>query len=412
MNGECEGIFLMSSRFIVVQAQPSAMYSILLEHPQGDHSDIPEKNWELSGHFAVTLYTIKGHLVVHPCELVGFLDCFSHPLQPDERYIQSDDYKSATTTSEIIQSLFPEFINYRNTKLLEQIVQRFGCDTCKEALREYQQHYSKCTAVKLCSLPNAVSDEELDQVKGVKRLRVTTDKTLEEATIADTEIVQNGVGQATGIDTGFITPAQHDSGSLILTFLVPESVSEIFRELCEEDLEILANCGITRLQIENCVIENIQEYCTNAVNDIEQPLCIDRPGITTKGLDLILQLKKVAQSTQYAHLVNLLADIPQQILRRTCSDEFLQQLAPTIRNWAELAPYLGITKSIVQQITMQYDSVEEQAYHALLRWKCLDLDSATHEGLVEFLVYHAPLSTVEAALNLISPAQLALGEIL
>ena len=129
-------------------------------------------------------------------------------------------------------------------------------------------------------MPNAVSDEELDRTTGVKRLRVETNISLEEATIADTETVQNGLGQATGIGPYFITPAQHDPGSLILTFLVPESVCDIFCELCEEDLEILANCGIMRLQIEDCVIENIHEHCTNVDKELEQSLCIDHPDIT------------------------------------------------------------------------------------------------------------------------------------
>ena len=383
-------------------------FIILIDQLQGNQPDITGKNWELAGQFSVALNTIKDLLATHvdPCKLVGFLDCFSHPFKPDNRYIQSDDYKSAATTSEIIQSLFPKFINYENTRLLEQIVQRFGCDKCKAALQEYQQHYSNSTDKKLCNMPNAVSEEELDRATGVKRLRVEKDMRLQDATVAETETVQNALEQATGIDSCFISPAQHDQGSLILTFLVPESVSEIFRELCKEDLEILANCGITRLQIEDCVVENIHKYRTNADGQIEQPLCIDHPDITSKGINLALLLNKVVQCTQYAHLVNLLAGIPHKNMRKECSNNFLRQLAPTIGSWTELAPYLGITKSEVQQITIQYHSMEEQTYQALLQWKQLFQDSATHEGLVEFLVHHTPLSTVEAALNHISPATL------
>lgn len=60
----------------------------------------------------------------------------------------------------------------------------------------------------------------------------------------------------------------------------------------------------------------------------------------------------------------------------------------------------------MQQIALQYHSKEEQSYRALLQWKELFQESATHEGLVEFLVRHTSLSTVEAALNIISPANL------
>ena len=354
----------------------------------------------------MALDAIKDFLAVEPRKLKAYLCCLCHPLWPDEPCVQSRLYESATTTSEIIQNLFPKLINYENTGLLRQIVLRFGCDKCKAALKEYLQHYSKFTDKKLCNMPNAVSDEELDRATGVKRLRVETNKTLKEATIADTEAVQDGLGQAAGIDPYFITPAQHTTGSLILTFLVPECVFEIFCELCEEDLEILANCGITTLQIEGCVIENIHEYCTNADREIELSLCIDHPDITAKGINLALLLKKVVRSTQYAHLVNLLAAIPQENMHRVCSKNFLRQLAPTIGNWTELAPYLGITGSTEKQIALQYHSMEEQSYQALLQWKQLYQKSATHEGLVEFLVRHAPLSTVEAALNIISPAML------
>ena len=382
-------------------------FIIFIDEPQGDDSDIPGTNWKLTAQFSVALNTIK-RLLAHldRCELVGFLDFLSHPLKPDKPYIQSDYYKSAATTSDIIQSLFPKFINYQNTGLLEQIVHTFGCDKCEEALQEYQQYYSNFTDKKLCNMPNAVSEEELVQVKGVKRLSIETSMSLVDATVADTEKVQNALEQATGIGSGFMSPAQHDEGSLILTFLVPESISDIFCELCEEDLEILANCGITRLQIEDCAVENIHEYHTNADGKIEQLLCIDHPDITDKGINLALLLKKVVQCTQYAHLVNLLAGVPHENMQKECSSNLLRQLAPTIGSWTELAPYLGITKSEVQQITMQYHSVEEQTYQALLQWKQLYQDSATHEGLVEFLVHHAPLSTVEAALNHISQPKL------
>ena len=399
------------------------VYIILLEQP---HCDIPGENWEIVDKFSVALEAIEDSLAVEPCKLKAYLGRLCHPLKPDKPYVKSRHYESAATTSEIIQSLFPKFINYQNTGLLRQIVLRFGCDKCKAALQEYLQHYSTFSDKKLCNVPNAVSDEELDWAMGVKRLRVETNKELKEcgspnhrrsvsqaklkedklkvATVADIKTVQNAVGKATGIDPDFISPAQHGPGSLILTFLVPESVCEIFCELCEDDLEILANCGVTRLQIEDCVIENVQKHCTNT--DREKDL-IDDPDITAKGIDLVLLLKKkVLQCTQYAHLVNLLAAIPQEDMHRVCSINVLQRLAPTISNWIDLAPYLGITGSTVQQIELQYPSMEEQSYQALLQWKELYQDSATHESLVEFLVRHAPLSTVETALTIIIPATL------
>ena len=376
-------------------------YIILIEQPLAQLLDIPGENWDITDKFSVTLEAIKDFLTVEPHKLKAYLCCLCHPLKPDELYVQSHHYESATTTSEIIESLIPKFINYKNNGLLRKIVLRFGCDKCKAALQEYLQHYSKFTDKKLCNMPNAVSDEELDRATGVKRLRVEANMRLEEATLSDTETVQYGLGQATGIDPYFISPAQHDPGSLILTFLVPEIVFEIFCELCEEDLEILADCGITRLQIENCVIENIDEYYKSADREKKQSLCIDDPDFTAKGISLVMLLKKV-QCTQYAHLVNSLAAIPEENLQRACSNMFLQQLALTIGNWTELASYLGITGSTVQEIALQYHSMEEQTYQALLQWKQSYQDNATHEGLLKFLLQHAPLSTVEAALNIIS----------
>ena len=373
-------------------------------------SVIPDKEWEIAAQFTNALVTIENLLEkrLKPSKLKMFLCQFCHPLNPEILYVESHLYEHASTTTEIITSLVPKFINYVNVGLLKQIVEIFGCKRCKAALQKYLKLYSQFTCKKLCNMPNAVSDEELDQATGVKKLRVETDKKLEEATITDVETVQNGLGKSTGIDPSFIAPAQHDEGSLILTFLVPESVWEIFHELCEEDLEILADCEVMRLQIEDCVIENIQQYRTKGAREIEQSSCFDHPGITAKGIDIALLLqKKVLRHKEYAHLVDLLADIPQEDMHKECTDRFLWHLAPNLDNWIELTPYLGIPESVVLQITGQHpDSINDQTYQALLQWKQLDCKSATYECLVECLVRHASLSAIKAALSMISPANL------
>ena len=65
---------------------------------------------------------------VNVTDLKDFLDCYSHPLYPEQRYIDRKVYKNAKTTKAVLKSLCPTFINYQHLSLLEDIVEEFGCE--------------------------------------------------------------------------------------------------------------------------------------------------------------------------------------------------------------------------------------------------------------------------------------------
>ena len=340
---------------------------------------------------------------VDPSKLKRFLCQLSHPLIPEDPYIKKDVLKDANEVINIIDALVPEFINYMHLKLLELIVRRFECGKSQEVLQEYRETCSQHVR-RLPVSPNSgpISDEELEQLHRVKQLRVKTDLNPKEATQTDVEKVQSGLEAATGIDSSFIVPAQHTEGCLLFIFLVPENISEIFRELCEEDLEILADCGVTRLEIDNIVIENIHQY-QSAVPPYTDIVDVD---VAKRFVDMLQRRVSPLSKEDCARVLALMSNIPRRKFAQVCSDNFLYQVAQLIENWARFAQYLGISELRMRELLRLYPSKDDQRYQALLEWKGFDPETATHRHLVQFLLKHAPLSAIEVSLTLISPGKI------
>jgi len=183
--------------------------------------------------------------------LLRFLRFHCHPLNPEMLYVDRYILHHAHSVSEVMESLVPDYINYMETGFLEAIVESFEVEEAQKLLQEYHDRYPHLR--QLSDMPDPVPDERLDLTKR-KRLRAKCDGDFESARANDVKRIQISVESAAGIDHQFVTPAQHSEGSLILTFLIPESVSGIFQELCDEDLEILAGSGIVELQINDCII--------------------------------------------------------------------------------------------------------------------------------------------------------------
>ena len=100
-----------------------------------------------------------------------FLESYCHPLYPEQPYVASKIYGNATTTKEVLKSLFPQYINYIHYYLLEDIVVTFGCDRAKEVLQQYtDQKYSHKR--KLNDQPGPITDGEIEQFHGTKKLKV------------------------------------------------------------------------------------------------------------------------------------------------------------------------------------------------------------------------------------------------
>ena len=156
-------------------------------------------------------------------ELKKFLKSYCHPLYPEQTYVAPQIYGNATTTKELLEFLFPQYINYIHYYLLENIVVKFGCDRAKEVLQQYtDQMYSRKR--KLNDLPGPITDGEIEQFHGTKKLKVQTEGDASDATVGIIGEVQEALEKASGIKREFIPYGFHDPGSVFLTFLIPVSI--------------------------------------------------------------------------------------------------------------------------------------------------------------------------------------------
>ena len=369
---------------------------------------ITREQWRVSAYFATVMRRITKILAQHIEleDLVSFLQFQSHPLYPEVLYVDKHILKHSSSVSEVIKSLFPDYINYMETGFLEAIVESFEVEEAQKLLQEYHDRYPHLR--QLSDMPDPVPDERLD-LTGRKQLRAKCGGDFESARANDVKRVQMSIESAAGIDHRFITPAQHSEGSLILTFLIPESVSGVFQELCDEDLEILAESGIVELQVDEVIISDIQKYCPQTTGSSTHSTSVpsaDQAGATVKGFDSYIEHRdEQFTSKEKAQLTHLLNDVPKSRLEEVCTDSFLQQLAPHMTDWRKLAPRFGISDHGAEKLAHCYPDIDEQKYMALQQWKQTAPGTATYGSLVACLLAHAPFHLAEAALMTLTPGK-------
>ena len=354
----------------------------------------------ISCHFAIAMDRITEVIeaVVKPEKLLRFLCFYCHPLYPEMLYVDQGILKCTSNVSEVMKALVPDYINYMETGLLEAIIERFDCKEAQHLLQQYHDRYPHHRQLR--DMPDPVPDERLDLTRR-KRLRAKCDGDFNSARAADVKRIRTSIESATGIDHQFVTPAQHSEGSFILTFLIPESVSGLFQELCDEDLEILAKAGIIELQIDDFVISDINFY---AQTQITRVFSADQAGVTTKGFDSYME-RRAEQFTgkEKDQLKGLLKSIPRSRLEEVCTDSFLQQLATHMRDWRKMAPHFGISDITAEELAHHFQDVNEQRCAALHWWKQISPDTATYKNLIACLLAHAPFNLAEAALKMLTP---------
>ena len=74
-------------------------------------------------------------------DLRQFLRYYPHPRSSNQRYIQPSMYIGVETTREILDRLYPEYINPGNIYLLEEIISLSNSRQCKRLLDEYIRKY-------------------------------------------------------------------------------------------------------------------------------------------------------------------------------------------------------------------------------------------------------------------------------
>ena len=335
-------------------------------------------------------------------KLLRFLHFHCHLLNPEMHYIEDHILQRTRSVSEVMKCLVPEYINYMNTELLEAIIERFECKEAQSLLQEYHNRYPMDRL--LTDMPNPVSDERLDLTRR-KRLRAKCDDDFDSARAVDVKRIRTAIESATGIDHQFVTHAQHSEGCLNLTFLIPESVAGIFQELCDEDLEHLAEAGIVELQIDDFVIGDIQKYCPQRTESSTQNVAApSADGTAAKGFDTYIdQRAEQFTSKEKGQLKDLLESIPKSRMEEVCSDSFLRQLAAHMTDWRKLAIHFGVSESKAEEVTRRYSDKGEQRYRALHCWKQIHPNTAKYEDLIACLLAHAPFTLAEATLKMQSP---------
>ena len=362
----------------------------------------PRESHHLCREFATTFTKLRKilNLCVHISELKEFLDSYSHPLYPEQHCVDRKIYRDASTTEELLKSLFPRYINYMNYYLLEDIVVTFGCDRAKEILQQYTgQKYSRKR--KLKDLPIPINDGEIEQFHSTKTLKVQVEGDTNDATVETIVEVQKALEKATGIKRAVITYAFYDPGSVFLTFLVPECLLHIFRELTTEDLAVLADSGVMKLETDALSIENIQQYSPVQIKVAELEVSAENGAVTIpKGLEYYLE-RRAAEMTpkKSLQLLKMLGTADAQMLADVCSEEFLQWFAKDLHDWKKLCCYFSIHERSIEEFVHNHPDEVYQKFQVLLCWKRAEGSTATYYNLLECLILHGNIGEVEALLE-------------
>ena len=331
---------------------------------------------------------------VQTSELKEFLESYCHPLYPEQYYVDPKIYRAATTTKEVLKSLFPQYINYIHYYLLEEIVEEFGCDKAKELLQQYtDQKYSRKR--KLSDLPGPITDGEIEQFHGTKKLKVQVEGDTSDATVNIINETQAALEKATGIKRAVITYGSHDPGSVLLTFLIPASIFHIFNNLNAEDLGILADNGVMSLKIDEIVVDKIQQYSTVKSHAVE--VAVDSEHTKPTGLEYYLKERATEiTSERYLHLLKMLGTAETAMLNHICSEQFLKTFSKDLQDWKKLAPYFSCN---IKEFVYNYPDEDDQKYQVLLHWKRAEGSTATYYNLLESLILHGNIGEVEALLQ-------------
>ena len=304
---------------------------------------------------------------------------------------------------DIVSSLFPEYINYMEHYILNEIVDKFGNEECKEWLQKYEQFFQRSVR-KLRDHPAPVTDKEIEQFSGRIRLKVTTSGDARATTPHDLHTVQEAVEQATGVSRAGQVYAHQDPGnSVTFTLLIPDCVVQLFHELCDEDLTVLADAGITRIQVEDLEIVGISRYTTkvkaaqNASSSSEKSL---REVPDASSLEYYLKERQDISSQQCSDLIAMLKSVPDKRLNEVCSEQLLLEFSRSIENWDKLAPFLGMQDFYHDEFRARYPGVEEQKYQLLLFWKRRVGSSTIYCHLLETIILHGTEQEVRALIQI------------
>ena len=369
----------------------------------GGYDIDPKKRHRLSAEFSTTLDVVGKKL--NECTnvevLKTFLKHYCHPFYPDKLYVEPHVYHNAETVADIVSSLVPKYINYMHYYTLEMIVDKFGDDECKKCIQEYEQLFQRSVR-KLRDHPAPMTDEEIEQSSGQKRCKVTISGDTNSTTPQDLHTVQEAIEQATGVGRAGQVYAHQDPGnSVTFTLLIPDCVVQLFHELCDEDLTVLADAGITRIQVADLEIIDIHKYITKAkaAQKTSQKSLGEVPDASS--LEYYLKERRDISSQQCSDLIALLKSVPDKRLNKVCSEQLLLEFSRHIWNWEMLAPFLGMQDFYHDEFRTRYPGVKKQNYQLLLFWKRRLGSRATYCHLLETIILHGTRQEVRALIQML-----------
>ena len=313
-------------------------------------------------------------------ELKEFLYSFTHVLYPETHYIDPRLLKDTKSIPQIFKALQPQFINFLNWGVLWKTVEMFG-KNAMPAVRLYISRFPK--HIQLASLQDPISEDQIFELQGVRKLRVTLGGGSGlELTLGDVQVLRKAVEKATGIDQDFIIYAYWEEGLAThqFTFLIPKSISRIVGELCKEDLTILAGKGVQMLEVDyDTIVDNIQE--------------LYKKEVMTNSVDIECFIPKNEEEqmneAELSHLNDLIASTPASKFKKTCSNSFLETFSKKMTSWKNLVSNLGVSRWDLEDLAEMYPGdEEEQKYTALLDWKRMHENLATYERLLKCLLTH------------------------
>ena len=96
-----------------------------------------------SGSFATMFIKLKRNLdrSVKPRDLKEFLRYYSNPTSPKYCLVDEQRYNRFRSTSKILDSLHPTYINFKNYHLLQEIIDNYGSEPSKKLLRDYKSQW-------------------------------------------------------------------------------------------------------------------------------------------------------------------------------------------------------------------------------------------------------------------------------
>ena len=230
-----------------------------------------DEEWDPPTEFADMLATVTELLdnSANVKRLKYFLRFLSHP-RTLNCYIDVKLYEHCNTPGEIIVVLHPQYINFMHTHLLRRIVNKFGDEQSKALLKQYEDTFPRNKPLK--RMPDPIPDEETEDCHGSKKLKIMYDgdTDVNTTTVEDVERVQQVIEKNTKIDQSVIVYANQTPGSVIFTFLIPETVVSSFSDLDEDNERDLADHGILRIKVNDLVIDlqSLQgEIMTNTLQE-------------------------------------------------------------------------------------------------------------------------------------------------